>query len=83
MAKAKEGEFSLETPVGIFDVVSISKDLEELEILSILKNDCLKDGKFPEPKPGKICLNSICAFIIYCTSICEILDMNTDNKTTH
>lgn len=81
--KAKEGEFSLETDYGLFDLVNISKDLKETQVLSILKNDLLKEGKFIAPKNGNICFASIAAFIIYIDSICTILDTTNDTNTTH
>lgn len=83
MAKAKEGTYAIETEYGIFDVVAISKDKKEFEVLSILKNDLLKECQFSQPKQGEICLASIAAFIIYLDSVCAILDKTNESNITH
>lgn len=83
MAKAKEGQYKIETPHGLFDLVNISKDAKETEVLSILKNDLLKEGHFLAPKNGKICYASIAAFIMYIDSICAILDTSNDSPYSH
>lgn len=78
MAKAKPGEFSLHLDIGIFDAVSLKNDPVESKVLDELKNDLLRQGKFPEPKQGKICWNSICSFIMYLESIGLINDMKRE-----
>ena len=84
MAKAKELEFSMEVDgAGIFDLVAISKDSREMEILSVLKNDLLKEGKFSAAKQGRICLASIAAWIIYVSSITEICDTTNESGELH
>lgn len=81
MAKAKEGSYSIETSAGLFDLVEISKDPKEMDVLSLLKNDLLKEGQFAAPKQGRVCLASIGAFIIYVSSLTELLE--TDSKSDH
>ena len=84
MSILKAGEFALETEQGLFDLFQLKNDLKETEVLSILKNDLLREGKFQHPKPGKVCYSSIAAFIIYVSSICEILDTQLgDTESIH
>lgn len=83
MAKAKEGTYSFETDCGVFDPVAVSLDKKEHEVLSALKNDLLKNGEFLAPKPGNVCYASICAWIIYCSSITEILSIENRSGFTH
>jgi citrate lyase beta subunit len=83
MAKPKEGTYAIETEYGIFDVVAIAKDRKEFEVLSILKNDLLKERQFNHPKQGEVCLASIAAFIIYLDSVCAILDNTNESNITH
>ena len=78
MAKAKPSEFSLHLDIGIFDCVSLRNDKTESAVLDELKNDLLRQGKFPEPKPGKICWNSIAAFLMYLESVMVINDMTRE-----
>ena len=74
MAKAKPGDFSLKISTGVYDLVSLRNDKTESAVLDELKNDCLRHGNFPEPKPGRICYNSIAAFLIYVQSTSMIAE---------
>lgn len=81
--KAESGEFAIETKHGVFDVVEISKDKKDLAVLSEVKEGLIREGKFPQAKTGKICLASIAAYIIYISSVCEILDHENDSGSVH
>lgn len=78
MSKAKPGEFALHLDLGIFDLVSLRNDKIESAVLDELKNDLLRQGKFTEPKQGKICWNSVAAFLMYLESVMMINDMNRE-----
>lgn len=73
MSKAKLDTYTIESSVGIFDIVVIKSDKKEHEILSILKNDLIQAGEFSSPKQSDICWASVAAFIMYMDSISEIL----------
>lgn len=81
--KAESGEFVIETDHGIFDLLEISKDKKDLAVLSEIKEGLIREGKFPQAKTGKICLSSIAAYIIYISSVCEILDNENDSGVVH
>jgi hypothetical protein len=81
--KAEGGEYAIQTEHGVFDLHEISKDKKDLEILSTLKEEIIREGKFPGPKSGKICLASIAAYIVYISSICEMLDNENDSGIVH
>lgn len=74
----EEGEYAIQTPNGIFDIFFISKDKNEVEVLSAIKESLLKEKKFGRPGPNKICMASIAAFIIYMSSISDILEADTN-----
>lgn len=76
--RAKAGEYSLHLNLGIFDLVSLRDDKIEGQVLNELKNDLLRQGKFPEPKQGQICWNSIAAFVVYIESVALINDLKRE-----
>jgi len=81
--KAESGEYAIMTNEGVFDLHEISKDKNELEVLSTLKEGLIEQGKFTKPKSGKICLASIAAYIMYISSICEILNEENNSGNIH
>lgn len=83
MGKLREGEFSIETEHGVFDLFLINQDKKELDVLSILREDLLKDSKFAEAKIGRVDLASIAAFIMYIDSMCEIMSAATTTDKFH
>ncbi len=81
--KPEQGEYAIITPQGVFDLVEIAKDKKEMAVLSELKEELLRHGKFREYGKSKICLASIAAFIMYMSSICEILENDNESGVTH
>jgi len=72
--KLKKGDYTIDTPVGEIDIFELIKNKDELDYIRKVKESLVSEGLYPEPRQGQLCINSICAFIIYLNELSILLD---------
>ena len=79
--KANQGQYTIETEAGTYDLVDIANDAKEMSVINLLKKDIEECEEFPQARNGSVCLSSIAAFIAYIvstTELCRQYDAKTD-----
>jgi hypothetical protein len=79
--KLKKGEYTIDTPLGEIDLFDLVKNKDELGYIEKVKETLVTEGLYPEAKQGQLCVNSICAFIIYLDELSILIDDSDPKKT--